>query len=83
MGAKVYYDDSSYLINLLFWSCLLGLIPAVIAGNKGYNFLGWWIFGAALFIIALPGALLAKPTVQEIDGSAISVGGRKCPIVLK
>ncbi len=33
---------------------LIGLIPAFIAGSKGHNFLGWWIFGAMLFIVALP-----------------------------
>jgi hypothetical protein len=75
----MYYDDSSSLFNLLLWSSLLGLIPAAIAHNKGHSFFGWWIFGAALFIIALPAALLLKPNVQEVERSAMSIGERKCP----
>lgn len=38
----------------------LGLIPAAIAANKGRSFLGWWIYGALVFIVALPHALLIK-----------------------
>lgn len=40
---------------------LLGLIPAFIARNKGRSFLEWWLFGAGLFPIALPMAVLMKP----------------------
>ena len=39
---------------------LLGLIPAVIACKKGRSFVGWWLYGALLFIVALPHALLAR-----------------------
>jgi len=39
---------------------LLGLIPAAVARQKGRNFYDWWFFGAALFVIALPAALLIK-----------------------
>lgn len=39
---------------------LLGLIPATLARQKGRNFYDWWFFGAALFFIALPLALLIK-----------------------
>lgn len=46
-----------YLIVVLF----LGTLPAIIARNKGYSFLGWWIFGSLLFIVALPWALLMGP----------------------
>jgi hypothetical protein len=74
----MYPDDFSFL-NLLFWSILIGLIPAAIAHNKGQSFLGWWIFGAALFIIALPAALILKPDAQQIERLALSSGGRKCP----
>lgn len=40
---------------------LLGLIPASIAKKKGYSFAKWWFYGAMLFIVALPAALLLKP----------------------
>jgi hypothetical protein len=40
---------------------LLGLLPAYIARGKGENFAGWWLFGALLFVVALPTALLIGP----------------------
>jgi cytochrome c-type biogenesis protein len=43
----------------------LGLIPAAIAHRKGHNFWTWWIFGATLFILALPLAILIEPAVPE------------------
>lgn len=56
-------------MTLLIVLLLLGLIPAAIASSKGRNFLGWWIYGSALFIVALPHALV------------IGAGGtkRNCP----
>lgn len=45
---------------LLVWGAIIGLIPGVIAARKGHSFLGWWFFGALLFIVALPMALLVK-----------------------
>lgn len=39
---------------------VIGLIPAMIAANKGRNFLLWYLYGCALFIIALVHALLLK-----------------------
>ena len=38
----------------------IGLIPAFIAKNKGRSFWLWYLFGVALFIVALPCALLCK-----------------------
>jgi hypothetical protein len=38
---------------LLLLSVVLGLIPAFIAKSKGRNFLLWWLYGTAFFIIAL------------------------------
>lgn len=39
---------------------LLGLIPALIANNKGRSFFGWYVYGVLLFIIALVHALIIK-----------------------
>ncbi len=47
---------------------LLGLIPAAIASKKGRNFFDWWFFGASLFPIALPAALLIKSNQVETQG---------------
>lgn len=58
---------------------LIGLIPATIAKNKGRGFLGWWIYGAALFIIALPHALLIKSDQKALDKEKLSEGMKKCP----
>jgi len=44
---------------------IIGLIPAAIAQGKGRSFLGWWLFGALLFIVALPCALI----VDALPGS--------------
>jgi hypothetical protein len=42
----------------------IGIIPAMIAKNKGKSFIGWYIYGVLLFIIALPHALLMKSAYQ-------------------
>lgn len=39
----------------------LGLITATIAKGKGRSFVAWWLFGALLFVVALPMALLMSP----------------------
>jgi ssDNA-binding Zn-finger/Zn-ribbon topoisomerase 1 len=79
MGEKKMDSDIAYIINILFWGALLGLIPGAIAHNKGYSFATWWFFGALVFIIALPASIVLKPNTQELEKSAISTGGRKCP----
>jgi hypothetical protein len=58
---------------------LIGLIPAVIAREKGYSFFIWWFYGAALFIIALPYAILMKPDTQSLETRQIAEGMKKCP----
>jgi hypothetical protein len=45
------------LTELLILDVLLGLIPAFIARHKGWPFVGWWIYGTVLFVIALPHAI--------------------------
>ncbi len=58
---------------------LIGLIPAAIAQSKGHSFVGFWIYGALLFIIALPHALLMKASPKALEEKALSAGGKKCP----
>jgi hypothetical protein len=48
-------------MGILIVAVLIGLLPAAIAQSKGYNFFAFWIFGAALFIVALPVAIFMKP----------------------
>ncbi len=58
---------------------LLGLLPAYIASKKGRSFLGWWFFGAALFIVALPAAMLIKEDTEALERQKLEMGYRKCP----
>jgi cytochrome c-type biogenesis protein len=44
---------------------LLGLIPAYIAYQKGRQFIDWWFFGAFLFPIALPYAIMIKSNPED------------------
>ncbi len=39
----------------------LALIPAKIAANKGYSFIGFYVFGVFLWLIAVTVAVLLKP----------------------
>ncbi len=57
---------------------LIGLIPAIIARNKGKSFLLWWFYGAMLFIVALTHALLLKPDNQKVEQKPMSKGMKKC-----
>ncbi|MFX0201097.1 MAG: hypothetical protein ACFFCW_33680 [Candidatus Hodarchaeota archaeon] len=83
---KWYLEEENYLtkeglsiMEVLGIAIILGLIPASIARGKGRSFAGWWIYGAALFIIALPHALLIKPDQAAIEKRQIDEGMKKCP----
>lgn len=52
--------DEIYIIAMVVGGCVLGLIPAIIAKNKGYNFGLWWLYGAAIFIVAIIHALILQ-----------------------
>lgn len=40
--------------------CVLGLVPALIAENKGERFMPWWVYGTFLFPAAMIHALCIK-----------------------
>lgn len=44
----------------LVFAFFLGLIPGYIGQKKGRGFWQWYFFGVAMFIVALPCALLAE-----------------------
>ena len=67
-----------YLVSVIV-AIFLGLIPAQIAKSKGKSFGWWWLFGAALFIVALPMALLMDPEPAEIEKQKLRLGLVKCP----
>jgi ribosomal protein L32 len=62
---------------------ILGLIPAVIASEKGYSIRQWWAFGATLFPVALPIALLLPTTARALrrrqQDRARDEAFRECP----
>jgi hypothetical protein len=65
---------------LIVAAVLAGLIPAAIAQSKGRSFVAWWLYGAALFIIALPHSLMLKADTQKIEREQLQSGtSRKCP----
>lgn len=58
---------------------LIGLVPALVAKSKGRSFVLWWIYGVALFIIALPHSLIMKTNLQGVEKQHIRDGLKKCP----
>jgi predicted amidophosphoribosyltransferase len=58
---------------------VLGVIPAMIAHSKGHGFIGWWLYGALIFIVALPHSLLLKPDLDFAEQRALDEGWAKCP----
>ena len=67
-------------MEILVIAVLIGLIPAAIAKSKGYSFGAWWFYGAALFIVALPHALIMKPDNTGLEQQRIAEGQKKCPL---
>ena len=65
-------------MEMLIIPILIGLIPAFIAQGKGKSFILWWIYGALIFIVALPHALIMKADQKSIETQQISEGMKKC-----
>lgn len=63
----------------LMIAVVVGTIPALIAKNKGKNFVAWWVYGTLLFIAALPHSLIMKSDTASIEKEKIESGGKKCP----
>jgi hypothetical protein len=68
-------------MHILLWAAILGIIPALIvkSKSKSESFIGWWLYGALIFIVALPHAILWKPKKEDIDAQKIEEGMKKCP----
>lgn len=67
-------------MEVLVLAMLLGLIPAMIAKSKGRSFGLWWLYGAALFIVALPHSLIMRANRAEVERRELTEGGmKKCP----
>jgi len=67
-------------MSLLLIAICIGVIPGFIAQKKGRSFVAWWIYGALLFVVALPHSLLLKPDIEQIEREQLESGNsRKCP----
>lgn len=66
-------------LTLFFAGSMLGLLPAVVASRKGYDFGRWWFFGTLLFVVAMPRALMLRPDRRALERQAIQQGALKCP----
>lgn len=68
------------VVIVLAVAAVIGLIPASIGHSKGRHFAVWWLYGAALFFVALPHALLMDRDAEAIDRRRLQTGAnRKCP----
>jgi hypothetical protein len=67
----------------LVLAVLLGLLPAAIAQSKGKSFVAWWLYGAALFIVALPHALMLKSDKESLNAKALGEGMRSARSALR
>jgi hypothetical protein len=76
-------DGAAFAFAIFVIAPLIGLIPASIAKSKGRSFLVWWLFGWALWIVALPAAIIVGPGGSKRRcpscDEPISVAAKVCP----
>lgn len=68
--------------NVIYFLCaiVIGLIPALIASSKGRSFIGWWIYGTLIFIVAIIHSIIIKPDVKAVEAEELATGDfKKCP----
>ena len=65
-------------MNIFVVAILIGLIPAIIAQHKGRSFIVFWIYGALIFIVALPHSLLINPTAKALGNHRLAQSFKKC-----
>jgi hypothetical protein len=57
----------------------VALIPAFIAKSKGRNFVLWYIYGLALFIVALVHSLIISKSAEQKQTELKEQGYTECP----
>lgn len=65
-------------MEVLVIAAIIGLIPAAIASGKGRSFFLWWIYGAAIFIVAIIHAIVLQPDMRVAEAKQLSSGMKKC-----
>jgi hypothetical protein len=66
-------------MEVLIIAAIIGLLPAFIAQQKGRSFIAWWAYGALLFIVALPHALIMSARPEDMERREANAGNKKCP----
>jgi len=66
-------------MEILVLAAILGLIPGIIAERKGYSGFLWWLFGALMFILALPISLLLPTKPEALRKNKAAEGRIPCP----
>jgi len=65
-------------MEVIIIAVLIGLIPAMIAQSKGKSFVTWWVYGAMIFIVALPHSLIMSADKKSVEEKQLSEGMKKC-----
>ena len=63
---------------LIIW-LVMGVVVAIIAGSRGRNALGWFVYGVLIWPIALVHVLVATPTAAGTAAKAKREGRAPCP----
>ncbi len=67
-------------MEFILFGALMGLLPAVIARRKGRAFVPWWVFGALVFVVALPASLFIESDAKALEAADLYTGRKKkCP----
>jgi hypothetical protein len=65
---------------VLIVAICLGVVAGMIAHSKGRSFFGWWVYGTALAVVAIPHALIIRPNSKVVDARRVASGAdKKCP----
>jgi hypothetical protein len=60
-------------------AAIIATIPAYIAWRKGHSFLGFYVFGFVLWIVALLVAVFIKADESELERRRLKRGEHRCP----
>lgn len=72
--------EDMFTFNFFVWVVVFGAIVGIIAHCKGKDAMPWFLYGALLFIVALPHVLVTKPNQKALDERKIKNGEKKrCP----
>jgi hypothetical protein len=58
---------------------VLGLIVGAIAHTKGRSFFLWWLYGTAIFIVAIIHVMLIAPDKKVLARRSRDEGVKTCP----